>query len=42
MTLYRLDPQSLEYVPWIEIKAGTRRSEYPDLMPKSNGKRRDP
>jgi hypothetical protein len=38
MTLYRLDPCQHEYVPWVEIVAGTRRSAYPELMP-AGGKR---
>ena len=31
MTVYRLQDGS--YVPWIEIHRGSRRSQYPDLMP---------
>lgn len=32
MTVYKLD-QDGNYVPWIEIRKGSRRSDHPELMP---------
>jgi hypothetical protein len=33
MTVYRFDVGSGEYVPWVEIRRGERRSAHPELMP---------
>lgn len=33
MIVYRLNAESGEYEPWINVKNGDRRSNHPDLMP---------
>ncbi len=35
MTVYRFDVGGGEYVPWIEIRRGDRRSQHPELMPRT-------
>lgn len=35
MTVYRFDVGTGEYVPWIEIRIGERRSQHPELMPRT-------